>query len=142
MEIAHDQVRSRTPHSDWARCTTDLPPANNNDETDGAKRKVGLTCPGGSVLRVVDFVPHQRSPMHRTHSIDYGIVLEGEISLELDSGEVRHLTAGDIVVQRGTNHAWVCGSQRARMAFVLLDARPVMSTGGALPEAMLHDHGV
>jgi quercetin dioxygenase-like cupin family protein len=122
--------------------TTDVSPANNNDDTDGAMRKVGLTCPGGSVLRVVDFVPHQRSPMHRTHSIDYGIVLQGEIDLELDSGVVRHLRAGDIVVQRGTNHAWVCGANPARMAFVLLDAKPVMSTGGALPEAMLHDRRI
>ncbi|MCS6946452.1 MAG: cupin domain-containing protein, partial [Steroidobacteraceae bacterium] len=94
-------------------------PADNNVLEDGARRTVGLTSPGGSVLRIVDFAPNSRSPMHRTHSLDYGIVLAGELDLELDSGERRHLRTGDVVVQRGTNHAWICGPHPARMAFVL-----------------------
>ncbi len=85
------------------------------------------------MLRIVDFAPETRSPMHRTSSVDYGMVLEGEIDLELDSGEVKHLSAGDVVVQRGTNHAWVNRSDRwARMAFVLIEAAPVRIDGVAL----------
>lgn len=59
--------------------------------------------------------------MHRTETIDYGIVLAGEITLLVDEGET-HLRAGDIVVQRGTNHAWSNRSgQNCRMCFVLVD---------------------
>lgn len=115
--------------------STNRSPADNSDETDGAKRSVGLTSRGGSVLRMVDFKPGMRSPMHRTNSLDYGIVLEGRIDLELDSGEVRHLEAGDVVIQRGTNHAWVNpGTTWSRMAFVLIDAEPVKIGDRALPE--------
>jgi uncharacterized cupin superfamily protein len=61
--------------------------------------------------------------MHRTESVDYGIVLEGEMVLVLTDSEVA-LRAGDIVVQRGTDHAWANRSDRpARMAFVLVDGR-------------------
>ena len=61
--------------------------------------------------------------MHRTRSIDYAIVLEGEIDMLLDDSAV-HLQAGDVLVQQGTNHAWVNrGPQPCRMAFVLVDAK-------------------
>ena len=61
--------------------------------------------------------------MHRTQSVDYGIVLEGEIVLVLDQGEVA-LKPGDVVVQRGTNHGWANRSQRVcRMAFILVDGQ-------------------
>jgi len=59
--------------------------------------------------------------MHRTESVDYGVVIEGELTLVLDEGEVL-LRAGSVVVQRGTNHAWANRSGRpCRMLFVLLD---------------------
>ena len=59
--------------------------------------------------------------MHRTQSIDYGIVLEGEITLLVDEGETV-VRAGDIVVQRGTNHGWANRSgQNCRIAFILID---------------------
>ena len=59
--------------------------------------------------------------MHRTESIDYGIVLEGEITLVLDQGEVT-LRQGEVVIQRGTNHAWSNRSDKpCRIAFVLID---------------------
>ncbi|CCT65995.1 related to Cupin domain protein [Fusarium fujikuroi] len=61
----------------------------------------GLSVPGGSVLRIVDFPPG-RSAMHRTLSIDYGGVIEGEMELVLDSGESRVMKRGDVAVQRGT----------------------------------------
>jgi quercetin dioxygenase-like cupin family protein len=64
--------------------------------------------------------------MHRTNSVDYGIVLEGELDMELDGGDRVHLKAGDVVVQRGTNHAWINGGNMpARMAWILIDAEPV-----------------
>ena len=61
--------------------------------------------------------------MHRTESIDYGIVVHGEIVLVLDDGSRTHLKTGDVVVQRGTDHAWENPSETspARMAFILLD---------------------
>ncbi|MFN3400357.1 MAG: cupin domain-containing protein, partial [Ferrovibrio sp.] len=61
--------------------------------------------------------------MHRTESVDYGIVVHGEIVLVLDDGSRTHLKAGDVVVQRGTDHAWENPSETnpARMAFILLD---------------------
>lgn len=79
---------------------------------------------GGSSIRIIDFLPPRlgggRSPMHRTSTVDYGIVLEGEMVLVLTDSEVA-LKAGDVVVQRGTDHAWENRSDRiARMAFVLL----------------------
>ena len=61
--------------------------------------------------------------MHRTETIDYGIVLEGELVLILDEGETI-VRAGDVIVQRGTSHAWANRSDRnARIAFVLVDGR-------------------
>lgn len=82
--------------------------------------------PGGSTIRVIEFAPAteggRRSPMHRTRTIDYGIVLEGEVVLILTDSEVV-LKAGDVVIQRGTDHAWENRSGRhAMMAFVLIDA--------------------
>ncbi|MGH8035279.1 MAG: cupin domain-containing protein, partial [Lysobacterales bacterium] len=59
--------------------------------------------------------------MHRTETVDYGIVLEGELVLIVDEGETT-VRAGDIVVQRGTNHAWANRSDRpCRIAFILID---------------------
>lgn len=61
--------------------------------------------------------------MHRTETLDYGIVTEGEVWLVLDQEEV-HLKRGDVVVQRGTNHAWSNRTEAmARMVFILLDGR-------------------
>lgn len=83
--------------------------------------------PLGTKIRINEFFPGfvnelgNQSPIHRTESIDYGIVLEGEIVLVLDDSEVV-LTAGDVVVQRGTDHAWANRSDRvARVAFILID---------------------
>ena len=117
--------------------TTPTVPADNNDDSDGSVRQAGLTLNGGSVIRIVDMLPGKASPMHRSFSIDYGIVLRGELELELDGGEVVALGAGDIVVQRGTNHLWRNPSSEAvcRIVFVLIEATPVMVDGAILPEA-------
>ncbi|TVY85353.1 hypothetical protein LSUE1_G000278 [Lachnellula suecica] len=96
----------------------------------------GITIPGGTVLRVVDMLPGALSPMHRTVSLDYGVVLEGEVELVLDSGETRLLKRGDIAIQRGTNHAWKNASktQSARMLYVLQEAAPLEIGGKSLEE--------
>ena len=61
--------------------------------------------------------------MHRTETIDYAIVLSGEIDMVLDETDV-HLSEGDVVVQCGTNHAWVNrSSQPCRIAFILIDGK-------------------
>ena len=101
----------------------------------------GITIPSGSVCRICNFAPGYLTPMHRTASMDFGVVLEGEIELVLDSGETRRLKRGDVAVQRGTNHAWrnvspeVGGvGQWARMLYVLEAAVPVCVGGKVLRE--------
>lgn len=70
-------------------------------------------------------VPNARHPfMHRTATVDFALVLEGQITMLLDDGEV-HLEAGDVLIQRATNHAWSNrGTSRCLVAFVLIDADP------------------
>lgn len=129
---------------------TDETPARMDLRADRADRTMGVPPPPmGSVLRVVEFPPvtqeaesvsqadllkvmgvthssKQGQParhafMHRTKSVDYVIVMSGEIDMLLDDSEV-HLKAGDIMVQQGTNHAWVNrSSAMCRIAFVLID---------------------
>ena len=96
--------------------------------------------PLGTKIRVNVFLPGHlderglQSPVHRTESVDYGIVLEGEMVLILDDSEV-HLKTGDIVVQRGTDHAWANRSDKvARMVFVLVDGRFTDDLKAILPE--------
>jgi quercetin dioxygenase-like cupin family protein len=78
--------------------------------------------PNGTVIRIVDLQPHAASPMHRTESVDYGIVLDGEVHLVLDDGSDTLLHPGDVVVQRGTDHAWENRTDSlTRIAFILID---------------------
>jgi naringenin degradation protein FdeH len=95
--------------------------------------------PHGTRIRINEFAPGHlderglQSPVHRTASIDYGILLEGEITLILDDSEVT-LGPGDIVVQRGTDHAWANrGDQPARVVFVLVDGEFEESLAETLP---------
>jgi quercetin dioxygenase-like cupin family protein len=96
----------------------------------------GLVVSGGTVLRFVDVKPGHVSPMHRTVSLDYGVVLEGDMELILDSGETKRMTRGDVAVQRGTMHQWRNNSQTewARMMYVLQESRPVEVGGKTLGE--------
>ncbi len=107
--------------------TTQTVPADNNDDRDGGSIEAGLTLKGGSVIRIVDMLPGKASPMHRSFSIDYGIILSGRLEMELDGGEIVALSAGDIVVQRGTNHLWrnPSADEACRIAFILVEALPV-----------------
>jgi mannose-6-phosphate isomerase-like protein (cupin superfamily) len=132
---------------------TDRAPALLSDSGDAGGRKVGIVPPpNGTIFKVIEFAPEKgltadyetrlrivrglglapegpgrerpRDPgMHRTTTVDYAVVLSGEIEMLLDDSEV-HLKAGDTVVQRGTNHAWVNrGDQPCRIAFILVDAK-------------------
>lgn len=116
--------------------TTASVPADNDDDTEGRDRPAGLTLNSGSVIRIVDMLPGGTSPMHRSNSIDYGIVLSGTVELELDDGAVTTLGAGDIVVQRGTIHLWRNPSANtpARIVFVLIEATPRTVAGAPLAE--------
>ena len=77
--------------------------------------------PNGTKIRINEFPPGVVSPVHRTQSVDYGIVLDGEVVLVLDDSETT-LRAGDVVVQRGTAHRWENRTEAtARMAFILID---------------------
>lgn len=98
----------------------------------------GLSVPGGSVLRIVDFPPG-RSAMHRTLSIDYGGVTVGEMELVLDSGESRVMKRGDVAVQRGTKHQWVNRDEEnwARMVFVLQESKQLAVKGVKLEEDLV-----
>jgi mannose-6-phosphate isomerase-like protein (cupin superfamily) len=130
--------------------TTQGMPVNYSNADRGALKIGTGPPPGMTILRVVEFPPadashsvaesaavlaemgiappsgERRPPrhphMHATDSVDYAIVLEGEIDMLLDDDEV-HVKAGDILIQQGTNHAWVNRSARpCKIAFVLIDA--------------------
>jgi len=84
------------------------------------------------VFRVVQYEPGVSPRNHRTDSLDYAVVISGEIDLDLD-GTMVHLTQGDVVVQRGTVHNWVNrGSEPCVIAFALIAAEPVKRGGGVL----------
>ncbi|QGP78069.1 cupin domain-containing protein [Sphingobium sp. CAP-1] len=115
--------------------TTETVPADNNDEIDGRDRDAGLTLNRGSVIRIVDMLPGKQSPEHRTNSIDYGIVMSGEIELELDDGRKTTVREGGVIIQRGTNHLWRNVSDRpCRIAFILIEAPAYLHNGQPLPE--------
>ena len=125
-------------------------PADNSGSEDAGNADVPIAPgPGGAIFRVGEFGPEgdgaesedeldylskaggaeqpegARHPgMHKTNSIDYALIMEGEIDMLMDDTEV-HLQAGDVVVQRGTVHAWANrGSAPCKIAFILIDAVP------------------
>jgi len=132
---------------------TDSTPADLSNPEDTANRNIGIVPPpGGTIFRVIEFAPERevkadyetrlrifqgiglapegesrdkpRHPaMHRTKTIDYALILSGEIDMLLDESEI-HLQPGDVVIQRGTNHAWVNrGNTPCQVAFILVDAK-------------------
>jgi quercetin dioxygenase-like cupin family protein len=130
---------------------TDRSPASNGGNDDAAPAGVRNPVPppwrGGTILRVVDFAPNSRGApapatslagahstpermarnpgFHQTDTVDYAIVLEGEVWAVLDEAETL-LKAGDVLIQRGTFHAWDNRSEAVcRVLFVLIDAEPV-----------------
>ena len=114
--------------------TTDTVPADNDGNTDGGKREGKFTMiENGSVFRILDFRPGVEARMHRTDSIDYLVVMKGEIDMELDDGDEVHLKAGDVMVQRGTIHNWINrGTETCVIAVILIHANPVEAGGKTL----------
>lgn len=128
--------------------TNSMPATFSNADRGAVQIPVGPAA-GSTILRVVEFPPEsageqtdnatmlaemgvapssgqrraaRHHSMHATDSVDYAIVLEGEIDMLLDDSEV-HMNQGDIMVQQGTNHAWVNrGDKPCKIAFVLIDA--------------------
>ena len=97
----------------------------------GAEAMSGSRLPEGAVFRVVSYLPGSSGNMHRTQTLDFGIVLDGGIILELDDGVEVALGAGDALVQRGTIHRWINrGDKSCTIAFVLVDAMPIDSEPG------------
>jgi quercetin dioxygenase-like cupin family protein len=122
-------------HEIWITDSTPVEiPASEPESTD---RPVRVPPPANGVMvRFTEMTPGAASPMHRTETLDVGVVLEGETWLLLDDGSETRVGPGDAVVQRGTNHAWENRSDRpARMLFVLIDgtiADDVRSAAGPL----------
>ncbi|HEU5197409.1 MAG TPA: cupin domain-containing protein [Methylomirabilota bacterium] len=113
--------------------TTEGFPVNNDGQEDAGQRKAGTTLPGGTIFRMIEFAPGVAARNHRTDSIDYITVISGEIDMELDNSSV-HLTAGDVMVQRGTIHNWINrGSEPCVLTVVLIDAKSVEAGGAVLP---------
>lgn len=107
-------------------------PVNNDDSIDPSGKKIGTTIPDGTVFRIVSFAPGAAPRNHRTDSIDYAVVMSGEIDMDLD-GTTVHLKAGDVLVQRGTIHNWINkGNEPCVIAFTLISAKPVVAGGKTL----------
>jgi quercetin dioxygenase-like cupin family protein len=131
-EVSKNVISTRAGQSACVVWTTESFPVNNTGEADEGLRQVGTTLKNGTVFRIVEFGPGVAPRNHRTDSIDYAVVLSGEIDMELDDSVV-HLKAGDVLVQRGTIHNWINrGTQPCVIAFVLIDAKPVEAGGKVL----------
>ena len=131
-EICGNVISRRRRHQSCLIWSTGSFPADNSDDVDGGAREIGTTQPNGTLFRIVEYGPGVAPRNHRTESIDYAVVLSGEIDMQLDGTEVR-LRAGDVLVQRGTIHNWVNrGTQPCVIAFVLIAAKPVERDGKAL----------
>lgn len=129
--------------------TKGFPVSMDNDEDFGVYDKYlnnapGLVVSGGTVLRHVDIPPNTECAMHRTVSLDYGTVLEGEVELLLDSGEKRIMKRGDVAIQRGTMHQWINNSKTewVRMLFVLQESKPLKIAGQKFEEELSGMAGV
>ena len=108
-------------HEVWITDRTPAPIA--ADEPEPTARPVRTPPPANGVtVRFTEMAPGAEAPMHRTETVDVGVVLEGETWLLLDDGSETLVQPGDAVVQRGTNHAWANRADKpVRMVFVMID---------------------
>jgi quercetin dioxygenase-like cupin family protein len=131
-EVAKNLVSSRPGATAGVVWTTEGFPVDNSGEEDAGLRKTGTTLDNGTVFRILELAPGVSPRNHRTDSIDYAVVMSGEVDMELDDATV-HLKAGDVLVQRGTIHNWVNrGTEPCVIAFVLIAAKPVTIGGKVL----------
>jgi mannose-6-phosphate isomerase-like protein (cupin superfamily) len=135
-EIAKNVISNRPGASSCVVWSTKGFPVDNDGFSDPTAGEFKTTVEGGTVFRIVRYEPGVSPRNHRTDSIDYAVVISGEIDMELDNGVVAHLKQGDVLVQRGTIHNWVNrGKEVCVIAFVLISAKPV-SAGGKLLDAV------
>jgi len=114
--------------------TSESFPVDNTGKADEGLRETGTTLDNGTVFRILELQPDNIPRVHRTDSIDYAMIMSGEIDMELEPGSITHLKAGDVVVQRGTVHNWINrGPEPCVIAFVLIAAKPVEAGGKVLP---------
>ena len=131
-EVATNQVSARPGATACVVWTTEGFPVDNNGGQDQGLRKTGTTLDNGTVFRILELAPGVSPRNHRTDSIDYAVIMSGEVDMELDDTTV-HLKAGDALVQRGTIHNWVNrGTEPCVIAFVLIAAKPVTVGGKVL----------
>ena len=104
-------------------CTAQMPVQIGATEPEPTDRPVRTPPPtDGVTIRFTEMASGAQSSIHRTETVDVGVVLEGETWLLLDDGSETRVNAGDAVVQRGTNHAWANRTDRpVRILFVLID---------------------
>ncbi|MBY8856899.1 cupin domain-containing protein [Nocardia sp. CA2R105] len=118
----------------WA---TDEFPSDNTDDQDGAQLIETLASDNGTAFYIADWAPNSEFPAHRTRSIDYGVVLSGQLEAVLDSGQVVRLGAGESIVQRGTLHAWRNSTDEwTRTVFVLIASRRLVIDGQPVEPTM------
>jgi mannose-6-phosphate isomerase-like protein (cupin superfamily) len=131
-EVATNRVSARPGATACVVWTTQGFPVDNNGGEDQGLRKTGTTLDNGTVFRILELAPGVSPRNHRTDSIDYAVIMSGEVDMELDDTSV-HLKAGDVLVQRGTIHNWVNrGTEPCVIAFVLIAAKPVTAGGKVL----------
>lgn len=131
-EVAKNVSSRRPGASSTVIWSTDTFPVVNEGDADRGQSVTGTTLENGTVFRVVRYEPGVTPRRHRTDSVDYAVIMSGEIDMELD-GESVTLKAGDVLVQRGTVHNWVNRSNDvAIVAFVLVAAKPVSAGGKTL----------
>jgi len=108
-------------------------PIDNDGSADEGLRETGTTHENGTVFRILELQPGNTTRVHRTDSLDYAVIMKGEIDMELETGDITHLKAGDVIVQRGTVHNWINrGTEPCIIAFVLIAAKPVEAGGKVL----------
>jgi mannose-6-phosphate isomerase-like protein (cupin superfamily) len=131
-EMCRNVISRRPQHASCVVWSTGSFPSDNSGGEDGGARAVASTDPAGTVFRIVEYAPGVAPRNHRTESIDYAVVMAGEIDMEIDGATV-HLRQGDALVQRGTIHNWNNrGSVPCVIAFVLIAAKPVERAGRVL----------
>jgi hypothetical protein len=115
-------------------------PTSNNGPVGTPVNKLPRCPPAGVIFCICDFPGNGfEAPMHRTESVDYAVILSGEIVLALDGGQEKTVRAGEFIVNQGVNHKWVNrGSERCRMLCVMVGAEKVrLSDGTVLEETKL-----
>ena len=131
-EVCKNVVSRRERHHSCVVWSTASFPVDNSRLEDESARIVAAPGPEDTVFRINAYEPGVAPRNHRTDSIDYAVVLSGEIDMEMDGGMV-HLNAGDVLVQRGTIHNWINqGSIPCVIAFILVAAQPVQRGGKTL----------